>query len=478
MTQELPTYWYSRWLFERSLACIYLIGFLVALNQFVPLLGERGLLPVARFVREVPFRAVPSVFFFVSSDRAFKIAAWVGVALSGLALSGLAQRHGALTAAATWAVLWVLYLSFVNVGQTFYAFGWESLLLESGFFAIFLGAGGTPPHAFLNWIYRWTLFRLMFGAGLIKIRGDSCWRDLTCLDYYFETQPIPNPLAWYFHHLPRAVLHGGVAVNHVAELIVPFGFFLPQPFCGVAGLMTIAFQLTLIVSGNLSWLNWLTIVLAFNTLDDRWLSWLPVSMPTLGPIPGAQRLVTYGLTALVAFLSIAPAMNMLSSEQIMNTAFNPLQIVNTYGAFGSVTRERFEIVIEGTDDDSVTDRSVWREYEFKGKPGDPARRPAQIAPYHLRLDWLMWFAAMSSAQDYPWFPQLLLKLLEGDAAALSLLRNNPFPDHPPRWIRAQLYLYRFTTSAERQATGRWWNREPAAPYFPPVRLQPGAHGRS
>jgi hypothetical protein len=318
----------------------------------------------------------------------------------------------------------------------------------------------------------------MFGAGLIKIRGDSCWRDLTCLDYYFETQPIPNPLAWYFHHLPRAVLHVGVAVNHVAELIVPFGFFLPQPFCGVAGLMTIAFQLTLIVSGNLSWLNWLTIVLAFNTLDDRWLSWLPVSMPTLAPIPGAQRLVTYGLTVLVAFLSIAPAMNMLSSEQIMNTAFNPLQIVNTYGAFGSVTRERFEIVVEGTDDDSVTDRSVWREYEFKGKPGDPARRPAQIAPYHLRLDWLMWFAAMSSAQDYPWFPQLLLKLLEGDAAALSLLRNNPFPDHPPRWIRAQLYLYRFTTLAERQATGRWWNRELAAPYFPPVRLQPGAHGRS
>jgi hypothetical protein len=471
MTHELPGYWYSRWLFERGLACLYLIAFLVAVNQFVPLAGERGLLPAARFLREVPFRFSPSIFHWIATDRAFRVSAWAGVALSILALSGLTQRAGALPAAALWAVLYLLYLSFINAGQTFYGFGWESLLVETGFFTIFAGAHSTPPHVLLNWIYRWTLFRLMFGAGLIKLRGDACWRDLTCLDYFFETQPMPNPLSWYLHHLPRSVLHGGVAFNHFVELIVPFGFFLPQPYAGIAGLVTIVFQLTLIAGGNLSWLNWLTIVLALTTLEDRFFSWLPVSIPSLQPIPGAQRIATVALAVLVAMLSIAPTMNMLSPGQVMNTAFNPLQIVNTYGAFGSVTKERYEIVIEATDAETVTDTTPWREYEFKGKPGNPARRAPQIAPYHLRLDWLMWFAAMSSPSDYPWFSELVLKLLQGDPAVLSLLRSNPFPDGRPRWIRAQLYLYRFTSPAERRQTGQWWSRRLVAPYFPAVSLR-------
>jgi uncharacterized membrane protein len=470
--EELPSAWYSRFLFERGLAAIYLIGFVVAVNQFVPLLGERGLLPVGRFVQAVPFRSAPSLFFLFPVDRAFRIAGWAGVLLSCLALTGLADRRGALTASVVWGLLWLLYLSFVNVGQTFYAFGWESLLLEVGFFTIFAGAATTPPHTLLTWIYRWTLFRLMFGAGLIKLRGDACWRNLTCLDYYFETQPIPNPLSWFFHRLPASVLHGGVVVNHIVELVVPFGFFLPQPFCGIAGLITIAFQLSLIVSGNLSWLNWVTIVIALTTLDNRWLSWLPVSMPELSPIPFPQRLATYGLATVVGLLSIGPTLNMLSPNQVMNTSYNPLQIVNTYGAFGSVTRERYEIAIEGTDEVSVTDKTVWREYPFKGKPGDPSRKPAQIAPYHLRLDWLMWFAAMGRAQDEPWFSELMGKLLQGDRETLGLLGENPFPNAPPKWIRAQLYLYHFTTPAERRTTGRWWNREYVAPYFPPVRLRP------
>lgn len=474
MTEELPAYWYSRWLFERGLAVIYLIGFIAAVNQFIPLLGERGLLPVSRFVRFVPFRASPSLFYMFPTDRAFRIAAWAGVLLSCLALSGLLQRRNAIAGAAVWAALWILYLSFVNVGQTFYGFGWESLLCEVGFFTIFAGAGTSAPHVVLNLIYRWTLFRLMFGAGLIKLRGDPCWRDLTCLDYYFETQPIPNPLSWYFHHLPPSILHGGVVVNHVVELFVPFAYFLPQPYCGIAGIVTILFQLTLIVSGNLSWLNWLTLVIAFTLLDDRWLSWLPVSIPALHPIPLPGRVAAWALGAVVAVLSLGPVLNMLSSSQLMNSSFNSLQIVNTYGAFGSITRDRYEIAIEGTNDQTVGPATVWREYAFKGKPGDPMRMPAQIAPYHLRIDWLMWFAAMSGPQDYPWFPTLVTKLLEGDRAVIGLLKGNPFPDHPPRWIRAQRYLYRFTTPAERKATGAWWHREPAGMYFPAVRLQAGS----
>jgi Lipase maturation factor len=467
---ELSRYWYSRWLFERGLAAIYLIGFLVVVNQFVPLLGERGLLPVSRFVREVPFRVTPSLFYLFPTDRAFRLAGWFGVVLSILALSNLPQRVNGISSAVVWALLWVLYLSFINVGQTFYGFGWESLLVEAGFFTIFAGASGTAPPVILNWIYRWTLFRLMFGAGLIKIRGDACWLDLSCLDYYFETQPIPNPLSWYFHHLPRAVLHGGVVFNHFVELVVPFAFFLPQPICGIAGIITIIFQLGLIVSGNLSWLNWLTIVLAFTTLDSRFLAWLPVSVPALRPMSVPHRLSVYVLAIVVVMLSIQPTLNMLSPNQVMNTSFNPLQIVNTYGAFGSITRQRYEIAIEGTGSSDIDERTVWKEYEFKGKPGAPSRMPAQIAPYHLRLDWLMWFAAMSSASDYPWFPPLLVKLLEGDKEILSLFASNPFPDHPPKWIRAQLYLYRFTTPEERRASGRWWNRELVGAYFPAVKL--------
>jgi lipase maturation factor len=472
MTHELPGYWYSRWLLERTLALIYLIAFVAAVNQFLPLAGERGLLPAARFLREVPFRYAPSIFHWISTDRAFRVCAWTGVGLSLVALAGVTSRLGALPAAALWASLYVLYLSFINAGQTWFAFGWESLLVEVGFFTMFAGARATPPHLLLNWIYRWTLFRLMFGAGLIKLRGDECWRDLTCLDYFFETQPMPNPLSWHLHHLPRPVLHGGVAFNHFVELIVPFGFFLPQPYAGIAGLFTIAFQLILIAGGNLSWLNWLTIVLAISTLDDRFLSWLPIARPALQPIPGTQRIATIVLAVVVALLSIAPTLNMLSSGQVMNTSFNPLQIVNTYGAFGSVTRERYEIVIEGTADETISGTTTWLEYEFKGKPGDPAETPPQVAPYHLRLDWLMWFAAMSSAQDYPWFPELLLKLLEGDAGVSSLLRANPFADRPPRWIRAQLYLYRFTSPDEHRRTGRWWDRTLTAPYFPAVRIKP------
>jgi len=471
MPDGISGYWYSRFVFERALALIYLVAFLCAASQFVPLLGEHGLLPVSRFVRAVPFRESPSLFFFASSDVVFRAAAWTGVALSVAAFLGIGNRVHALAPAAVWFVLWLLYLSFVNVGQTFYGFGWETLLLETGFFAMFLGASWTTPSIWILGIYRWLLFRVMFGAGLIKVRGDACWRDLTCLDYYFETQPMPNPLTWRFHWLPHRVHVAGVVFNHIAELGVPFAYFAPQPIASIAGLITILFQLTLIVSGNLSWLNWITIVLCIPTLDDRWFRWLPVAVPTLHDPQVWQRAIVYGAVGLVALLSIGPVTNMLSTGQIMNTSFEPLHLVNTYGAFGSITRTRNEIVLEGTDDTVVSPATKWREYEFKGKPGDPARRPPQVAPYHLRLDWLMWFAAFSTPEEHPWFTALLAKLLEGDAGALSLLRTNPFPDRPPRFIRAQFYEYRFATPAERAQTQRWWNRRLVGTYFPPVSLR-------
>jgi hypothetical protein len=470
MKDGLVDWWRCRFVFERALALVYLSAFMCAANQFLPLAGEHGLLPVAQFVRVVPFLAAPSLFFFAPTDVAFRAAAWMGVVLSCAAFTGRPQRTGA-AAAALWAALWLLYLSFVNVGQLFYGFGWESLLLETGFYAIFLGATDAVPSRLLVWMWRWVLFRDMFGAGLIKLRGDPCWRDLTCLDYYFETQPMPNPLSWYFHWLPAGVHRAGVAANHAVELAVPFAYFAPQPLPGIAGLTTILFQLVLIASGNLSWLNWLTIVLSISTLDDRWWSWLPISGPPLAQPTRFHRISIYAVTAMVAVMSVGPVLNMLSSGQRMNFSFNPLHLVNTYGAFGSITRTRYEIVIEGTDAPTLTAATRWREYSFKGKPGDPSRRPPQLAPYHLRLDWLMWFAAMSPPEAHPWFPVLLIRLLEGDPDTLSLLGTNPFPGAAPRHVRALYYQYRFTSPEERRRTGLWWSRRLVGEYVSPVSIR-------
>ena len=461
------SYWYTRLVFERALALVYLIAFLCAANQFIPLLGERGLLPVPRFVRAVSFRKAPSLFFLAPTDAAFRAAAWIGIALSAVAATGLVEPWGAFANGGVWAALWLLYLSFVNVGSIFYAFGWETLLLETGFFTIFAGGPSTQPSMWTIWIWRWILFRLMFGAGLSKLRGDPCWRNLTCLDRHFETQPIPNGLSWHFHWLPPIAHRAGVLFNHVAELAAPLAFFAPQPCAAVAGLVTIAFQLVLIASGNLSWLNWLTIVLAIPLFDDRWLAWLPGAPPAATPDP-FQHAIAIAVAALVAVLSVRPVLNLLSPRQMMNASFDPLHLVNTYGAFSSVTRARREIAIEGTLEERVTPRTVWREYQFKGKPGDTSRRSPQIAPYHLRLDWLMWFAAQALPSHHPWFATLLDKLLVGDAPTLRLLRFNPFPDRPPRYVRAVLYEYRFTTREERRQTGHWWSREAIGLYVAPV----------
>jgi hypothetical protein len=464
-------YWLTRLFFQRSLGIAYLIAFICALNQFRPLLGEHGLLPVPLFVRQVSFHETPSLFFFAPKDWAFAMAAWLGIALSLLVVAGVAERFTSGFNALVWAAMWVLYISFVNVGQIFYAFGWESILLEAGFFAMFLGARSVETPIVVIYLLRWLEFRIMFGAGLIKIRGDSCWRDLTCLDYHYETQPMPNPLSWYFHSAPEWTHKAGVAFNHFSELAVPFLYFLPQSFASIAAVLTIVFQGTIFASGNLSWLNFLTMVLAIPAIDGRYLAAIvPFRAPALVATARAHQYLAISLAILVAILSIRPIENMLSPRQVMNTSFNPFHLVDTYGAFGSITRQRFEVVVEGTTDMIVTPSTEWKEYEFKGKPNDTGRMPPQIAPYHLRLDWLMWFAAMSSYEDHPWFVNFMAKLLENDKPVLSLLKSNPFPDQAPKFVRAELYQYHFATAETHRRTGQWWTRTLAGPWFPEVSL--------
>lgn len=463
-------YWLSRLLFKEGLAAIYLAAFLVAVNQFRPLIGDDGMLPIRRFLAGSRWQRSPSIFHLHYSDRFYAIVAWSGVVLSSLALLGLVDRLPLPLSMLGWLLLWGLYLSIVNVGQLWYGFGWESLLLEVGLLAVFVGNWDTAPPLLTLLLLRWLLFRLEFGAGLIKIRGDPCWRDLTCLNYHHETQPMPGPLSWYFHHLPRPLHKIEVAGNHFTQLIVPFFLFAPQPVAGGAAAIMVVTQLWLVASGNFAWLNWLAIVLGMSVLPDGfWEFVLPVSSPSeMTSSPPWFVSVVVAFTLAIAALSYRPAHNLFSSHQMMNASFDPWHLVNTYGAFGHITRVRREIVVEGTTDEHITPDTEWREYEFKGKPGGLRRRPRQFAPYHLRLDWLMWFAAISSGYAASWFGGFVTRLLAGDDAVLKLLHHNPFPDAPPAVIRARMYRYRFTTPAERRETGAWWHRTLEGEFMPPV----------
>ncbi|WP_280669669.1 MULTISPECIES: lipase maturation factor family protein [unclassified Kitasatospora] len=458
-----PEYGLSRLVLLRLLAAVYLVGFLAAARQFRPLIGEHGMLPVPRYLAYRPFRRAPSLFQFGYSDRGFAAVAWTGAALAAAVLAGAADAVPLWASMLGWALLWALYLSIVNVGQVWYGFGWESLLLEAGFLAVFLGNATVAPPAPVLWLVRWLLFRVEFGAGLIKLRGDSCWRDLTCLKYHHETQPMPGPLSWFFHHLPGPLHRVEAAANHVAQLLLPVCLFLPQPVAGVAGALVVITQLWLVASGNFAWLNWLTIALAFAAVE------LPDGTRSSATGPLWYEVAVLAATALVVGLSYQPARNLLSRQQVMNRSFNQLHLVNTYGAFGSISRVRLEVVLEGTDEPRLTRQTRWRAYEFHGKPGDVRRLPRQFAPYHLRLDWMMWFAGISSDYARPWLRPLVERLLVNDRATLRLLRGNPFPDAPPTYVRAVLYRYRFTSWRELRESGAWWHRTRVREYLAPVR---------
>ncbi len=478
---NVPSYWLTRFLFLRLLGLIYVVAFLIIVNQWQPLLGSHGLLP-AREVLDglaqtrgrglLTFLRLPTLFLFDPSDTAFRVGGYVGLALSLCLLCGLANVPMLFA-------LWLLYLSYVHAGRTFYGYGWEILLLETGFLAIFLAptlqagpfARGTPPSPIVIALLRWLIFRVMLGAGLIKLRGDPCWRDLTCMAFHYETQPVPNPLSWYLHHLPLWFHRLEVAFNHIVELVAPFFVFGPRRARHVAGAFIVLFQVLLILSGNLSFLNWLTIAVAVSCFDDGLLSrllpprtraWFETRTAGIEETK-ARAMAVYALALVVGLLSINPVVNLLSPRQMMNTSFDPFELVNTYGAFGSIGRERFEIVLEGTDDaEPATAR--WTEYEFKCKPGDPTRRPCVVSPYHYRLDWQMWFAAMPGAGTPRWLVQLVANLLAGDGGARGLLAPGAFDDHPPRWIRGRLYRYQFTAPGERG----WWRRTFVTEYLPPL----------
>jgi hypothetical protein len=491
------TYWLTRFVVLRLLGFVYLFAFLSAALQIVPLVGEDGLLPARDFLGRVAaqlgstsagFLRLPSLFWFGVSDGLLLAAAWAGVALSLLVLCGYAN-------AILMAALWGLYFSFVSIGQDWYGYGWEIQLLETGAVAVFLCPlldgrpfpRRPPPFAAIL-LLRWLAFRIYIGAGLIKIRGDQCWRDLTCLVHHYETQPIPNPVSRFYHFRPLWFHKGGVLYNHLVELVCPWMIFWPRLARHVAASLMVVFQVILITSGNLSFLNYLTIVPVLAAFDDAFLRRLlpralvrradvAAGAAAVAPIFAAapargwwqrhsQDWIAWGYALVVALMSIAPVLNLFSSAQIMNTSFDRLHLVNTYGAFGSVGDARREIVFEGTDDAVVGASTAWKEYDFWCKPGTPTRRPCVIAPFQPRLDWQIWFAAMSRPERYPWTLHLVAKLLRNDPGTLSLFATNPFPDRPPRFIRAAYYRYEFAPPG--QPDGAWWRRTYLGEWLPPL----------
>lgn len=497
----------ARQILQRGFGALYAIAFWGVLRQFRPLCGEHGLTPARRLLAVTTWRdGGPSLFRGRYSDRLLAVVAVAGVVLGAALVAGLPQAGPWWVPMLTFGALWFGYLSVVNAGGRFYGYGWETLLCEAGFLMAFLGSPGAssaaaPPLLTLLAV-RWLLFRIELGAGLIKWRGDPAWRDLTALDYHHETQPMPGPFSWHAHHLPRWWHRVEVAGNHVTQLGVPWLLLLPQPLPSVAGIVVVLTQGWLVVTGNFAWLNWATILLGLGVISDGTWVWLlgrtglPVA-ELAGPaahagngagdssVPVAYVVVVTVAMLLIAALSVRPALNLASPRQRMNASFEPFRLVNTYGAFGSMTRRRIEIVVEGTmsDDDGRgdvvgpghgapdhgADDGGWREYEFRGKPGDVTRRPPQWAPYHLRLDWQMWFLPLGRSSG--WFTVLLRRLLEADAPTLALLRTDPFGGERPRRVRAVAWRYRYTTPAERRESGHWWVRDAPRVVAGPLTLE-------
>ncbi|MCR2810858.1 MULTISPECIES: lipase maturation factor family protein [unclassified Microbacterium] len=483
---------FARQVLQRGIAALYLIAFVSTLNQFRPLLGERGLLPATALLEWAASSARarrllgPTVFRWVRyTDRRLVALCTGGIVLAATLVCGIPQLGPPWVPMLAFLLLWFAYMSITSIGQTFYSFGWEMLLLEAGFLAAFLGSDSQPPPTVVVVLFWWLLFRLEFGAGMIKIRGGREWRDLTALTYHHETQPMPGPLSRQAHLLPRWFHEVEVVGNHFAQLVVPWflfapvlGLWVPGPGPALVGAMAagivLATQLWLVGTGNFAWLNWAAIVIAFSAVGVPGIG-APSSPPRDEPpwLIDALPLPWLIATSLVGIAYVVlswPALrNLFAHRQLMNASFNRWQLANAYGAFGTVTKERIEIIVEGTMDEDP-DAATWREYAFKGKPGDLRRIPRQFAPYHLRLDWLMWFLPLGRSLD-DWFTAFLVRLLEADRPTLRLLAADPFDGQQPRWVRAVSYRYRFTTRAEFRESRARWRRDRRRPVLGPVGLR-------
>jgi predicted DCC family thiol-disulfide oxidoreductase YuxK len=464
---------WTQWIFLRVLAIAYGAAFASLTVQITGLIGERGVAPLndylpvlARTFGAGHFFAAPMIFWWNSSDEMLRAVCWAGVALSVLLLAGFLERLSLV-------LLFVLYLSLSSAGQDFLVFQWDSLLLEAGFLAIFLGVAPV-----VVWLFRWLVFRLYFLSGSVKLlSGDPTWRNLTALDYHYHTQPLPTVLAWYVEKLPEWFHRTSTLLVFAIEIGLPFFIFMPRRMRIVAAKWMIAFQVLILLTGNYAFFNLLAIALCLFLFDDRALQWLVprrVRERTWAAAsrPGrVRRVVAAALAAVVLTLGAARMYQTFGNElhqplRFLVSASAPFEIVSSYGLFAVMTTTRPEIIIEGSDGGET-----WMAYEFRYKPGDLRRAPRWAAPHQPRLDWQMWFAALGTFRENLWFVELAGRLLEGSPPVLGLLEKNPFPNRPPHYVRAMAYNYSFTDWETRRRTGAWWKRELLGVYLPPIGMR-------
>ena len=468
------------WLFLRALGVVYALAFLSLATQIKGLAGREGILPAREFLQQAretyggrSVFEVPTLCWSNSSDNFLSLLCWTGALLGGLVAFGIAQLPALMLA-------WLFYLSLFSAARLFLGYQWDSLLLEAGFLAIFLapwrllpvGPVDIPPWPILVLLY-WLLFRLMFLSGFVKLRsGDPTWKQLTALAYHYVTQPLPTPPAGFAHHLPKGFHKFSAIVMFTIELGAPFLIFAPPPFRHLAALLIVLLMLLIMLTGNYAFFNLLTVALCLPLLDNAFYASAFNQPPTATTATATAwpPLVSIAVAALLIIFSVIRLLRLFRVDaRIIRTIGNFLDswpVVNHYGLFSIMTTSRLEIVVEGS-----RDGKTWVPYEFKFKPGDLKRAPPWVAPHQPRLDWQMWFAALSDYRLNSWFIAFLIRLLQGSAPVLALLKYNPFPNGSPIYVRAVVYEYRFATRAERRASGTWWTREKRWLYCPVYSLR-------
>lgn len=489
-----PSHILVRWLFLRGLGFIYFVAFASFSVQSLGLIGEHGILPAHLFLKDAretlgafPFLSCPTLFWFNCSDTAIRLLAGSGIVFSLLVILGVCT--GPLLIC-----LWLIYLSIVTVGGDFMSFQWDVLLLETGFLAIFLShyklvelpaknetsATGYPqPSRAVIWLLRFLLFKLMLSSGVVKIlSGDLAWHDFTALQYHYWTQPLPTPLGWLAAQFPGWYQKLCVAIMFFIELVVPFFIFVPGKARLCAASLMAFLQVLILLTGNYTFFNLLTILLCLLLLDDsmivksKWPPllrlWQALTACTTARRGGAlDKARSAALMSLIAALTIGHNLGFAPEPvKIFAYALSPWYLSNGYGLFAVMTTTRKEIVVEASQDGIN-----WVPYEFLFKPGNIRRAPPWVAPYQPRLDWQMWFAALGTRRDSPWFAHFVFRLLQNSPDVKALLLSEPFNGETPKFVRASLYDYQFTSFDELAKTGDWWKRNYVGLFFPEASLR-------
>ncbi|PYU13476.1 MAG: membrane protein [Acidobacteria bacterium] len=496
-----------RWIFLRALGLIYYSAFFSLAFQIKGLIGPQGILPANEYLRgvaeqfgRVGYWYAPTLLWFSSGRHLLTGICWVGMIASVLLVLNLWPR-GML------AICFVCFLSFVSAAQDFSAYQSDGMLLEAGFLSLFYaprgfrpGWGETSPPSRASWfLLAWECFRIYFESGVGKIMGgDPEWRNFTALDDYYQNGPLPTWIGWYMQHWPHW-FHAATAFGTLAlELGLVWMMFLPRWFRIVCFCIVTPWQMGIILSANYTFLNYLVLALGFLLLDDgilkhflpkRWKGRSPVEHEArpmaeesaernwrnaLSKQSAAWKLaITAVMLAWIFYATTAQMVWMVKPVGLPTTpvsALEPFRIANRYGLFEVMTRGRYEIEFQGSDDGQN-----WRVYPFRFKPQDPAKAPGIYAPYQPRFDWNLWFASLSTWRQEPIVPRTEQALLRGSPDVLLLFAGNPFPKAPPRQVRAVLWQYWFTTPEEKRANGIWWRREQLGLYAPTLERE--ADGR-